>query len=657
MKLSIIHLFFYGAVAYLLNNGDNKGIKDSEKKIIKEIIESTGPSKNLIIIESNLDITCSNFTCEKYSEKGIQIKINGKNTEKHLQQISSLKNGVLDRNDIFVLKIVSFGQNEIDTLTAMKKNNAKSYVVIFAENDHCFSQLKKYIPHKNMFNVYLIKRVENSRVYLLYQLCAFCNSGKHQWEIYNEWKMSMGFRRRFQFIPSFKGKFFGANLKVGALKNPPNTFVIGSDKDGSLKYGGQLYWFLETIAMATDFKPQIIEPENRAQCLYDERNNTFTGFCQMLLNDEVDMGGFPAGLSYELNVFFDYIGVFHMARNRLISAQPKKKMETKMQFKLSVLVVILTASAVFLCVMLFIELLGGNRRIDGYFQVFFTISSILFLEAMRFKKMKGFRTIIIGAWIITCFFIVVNVIGDITSISVAGISMMKEINSIEDLKERNISWIQYPFINTEDTLWKELPEQSKFRKIMYRKEGLEYVLKNPTKYVYVFPKEAVDSIIRIHFWDGNGENPFHFSPPVRGSSPIMACNYVKKGSSYAEILYKKSLSIEAAGLYRGKFMVDTVNLLVQSNTLHKGGDVSNNKVLKRIVRVDLKSLKMVLLVWIGLVAISMFVFFLEVCSGAIFMDVSIMRGLRVFGSRFWAHIYWNCIKCSQHTQLWLRRRQ
>ena len=116
----------------------------------------------------------------------------------------------------------------------------------------------------------------------------------------------------------------------------------------------------------------------------------------------------------------------------------------------------------------------------------------------------------------------------------------------------------------DDTLWRELPDQLKFRKIMLIEEGLEYVLQNPSKYIYVAPKESSDAYIRIHFWDGKEENPFHFSPPVAGESPKLVSSYLPKGSSFSATFQKQSLVIEAFGLFRHKFMPEAVNVIGQN---------------------------------------------------------------------------------------------
>ena len=75
------------------------------------------------------------------------------------------------------------------------------------------------------------------------------------------------------------------------------------------------------------------------------------------------------------------------------------------------------------------------------------------------------------------------------------------------------------------------------------KEGLKYILENSSNYVYVFPREAIDPIIRQNFWDGKGRNPFHFSAPLLGDYPQMLTLLVRKDSRFSGAIQKRFFSL------------------------------------------------------------------------------------------------------------------
>ena len=76
-----------------------------------------------------------------------------------------------------------------------------------------------------------------------------------------------------------------------------------------------------------------------------------------------------------------------------------------------------------------------------------------------------------------------------------------------------------------------------------------------------FPKDGTESLIRYYFCDGKGENPFHFPPPISRDTPIMLTVLVRKDSPFTKEITKKILLIDAAGIYKHKYILHTVDLM------------------------------------------------------------------------------------------------
>ena len=140
---------------------------------------------------------------------------------------------------------------------------------------------------------------------------------------------------------------------------------------------------------------------------------------------------------------------------------------------------------------------------------------------------------------------------------------------VEDMKERNISWIIPPTYDLDEFLTKQLPVQAKYKKYMSATKGLKYLIQNPLKYVYLYPKEGADPIIRLYLWNGKGTNPLHFSPPLVGDVPWMFTILQRRDSPYKGSLTMGILRMDAAGLFMGKFMPDSLNIIASSSKLDK----------------------------------------------------------------------------------------
>ena len=179
----------------------------------------------------------------------------------------------------------------------------------------------------------------------------------------------------------------------------------------------------------------------------------------------------------------------------------------------------------------------------------------------------------------TSFFVISNILGEITSTSVSKEPLQDYVNTLKDLEERNISWVYYGPYKLHVDVETLLPNQKSYSLDMSVQNGLKYVLENPSKYVYLAPKLVVDPIIRIYFWNGIEENPFHFSPPIRAGVPFYITHFLRRGSPYTETMTRRTLQMEAAGLIKGKFMPDAINIIAQSTRVNKSFDESQVKVV------------------------------------------------------------------------------
>ena len=94
------------------------------------------------------------------------------------------------------------------------------------------------------------------------------------------------------------------------------------------------------------------------------------------------------------------------------------------------------------------------------------------------------------------------------------------------------------------------------------KEGLQYVLDHPLKYIYFYAKAGIEPYIRLYYWNGKGNSPFHISAPVQGAYPYLITIIQRKDSPYRDKITQKTLEIDAAGLTH-KFNADMDDLLAK----------------------------------------------------------------------------------------------
>ena len=141
--------------------------------------------------------------------------------------------------------------------------------------------------------------------------------------------------------------------------------------------------------------------------------------------------------------------------------------------KPSILLLILLASI--LVTILLINKLSFNSYSDNVTDVIFQIASIVALEGLNCRNLSFYKQIVLGTWMISCFFLVYVVFGEMVSITAVPTMGDELINSVEDLKSRDSSWITSPYYTLDLSLVRQLPIQQKRRKLMGIAEGLQYV--------------------------------------------------------------------------------------------------------------------------------------------------------------------------------------
>ena len=95
------------------------------------------------------------------------------------------------------------------------------------------------------------------------------------------------------------------------------------------------------------------------------------------------------------------------------------------------------------------------------------------------------------------------------------------------------------------------------------------MLQNRSKYVNLYAKEGGEPLIRLFLWSGKGTNPIHYSPPLIGDVPWMITILQRKDSPYKDSLTLEMLRIDAAGLFRFKYMADSLNIIASNSKLDK----------------------------------------------------------------------------------------
>ena len=326
-----------------------------------------------------------------------------------------VENAGNNAHNVFILKLNSSSPDAFNILDEIRQYNKKSFLLVFIDNENVFLQLKNRILAPYIFNIYLVNQSFKSKVYFIYEVCAYCEGGKHQLRVSNTWKNSRGFNTSFKFTSSFKGQFFNAELKVALRMIPPNTFLDGVSSEGDPLYGGWDYWFIEAMAKSLKFKIEIAEPKHGTSCYYQKETRSVTGLCGMLYRKEVDYVAFPTIASYSQNYFFDPTSVLHIVHNRIISANPEANVKIAYSFNGSMLIIILLLSILFSFLLFLVERFQGSKNINRSIRGSLYIFGIFCREPIRFRNLRLRNQIVMGLWLVCCFTLISNYFGDVTS--------------------------------------------------------------------------------------------------------------------------------------------------------------------------------------------------------------------------------------------------
>ena len=353
----------------------------------------------------------------------------------------------------------------------------------------------------------------------------------------------------------------------------------------------------------------------------------------MLYRKKNGLAGFGLDIYYQNYQYLDPTGVYNVVHKQLISVRPVVKKERTFEINKTFIIVMLAFCIAFACLSVIAERVYGTNTINRFVGEVFKIISILFFESVRCTNLRLINTIILGLWIVYCFSTIFNFFGEMTSTAIVDKHKTTYINTLENMKERNISWISLPSINMDYVLNRKLPEQAKYKKTMPLKEGLEFMMQNPFSHVFVLPKVAVNPLIRLLFWDGKGKNPFYFSPPILGDRQISLTVLVGKDSPYSRDMTKKILQIDASGVYKHKYIPDTNDLMGKIGK-PKNRRPDEDDVIK-YEKVSLRSLSLYLYVWLSMLSLAILVFIVELVSLPVMRFIKRIRNRR---GRVWSGV-------------------
>lgn len=555
------------------------------------------PNKNYIYVDIKVRVSCVVMPCEKYTTSDLDnvLKLRGQqrilskgilSDQWHNDEVlanNQILNGGSSHRDVVIFSLSTNGTQDIQILELIRKYNRKCYIVIISPNNEIFNMFRKHILSKSLLNIYIVKPVGVGTVYLLYNVCAYCISGKHDVVYANTWVYQKGFKTPLLFTNSFKGKFNGATLKIGLQKNfPPTVFMVGVSDTGKPIYAGSEYWVLEFLSKYLHFEPELTENKDGTAC--NTNNSIFTGFCQLLMQDKVDMAGFPVAITWTNSQYFDFTAVIYQAYQVLISAKPPMKAQWNAVFKAlnpDVLIAILI-SAICVTVVYWILLKYLTDEEPSIVNVIFVIVSILSNESTRINVSMVTGQIVIIVWCFACFFVISGIFGEITSVTAKPGLSRKPIDSTDDLIDNQMSWVTSPKFILDSELQRALAGTglgSKSKKMVVT-EGLKYILQHPLQYAYYYPIVGILPTIRVYFWNGQGQSPFHLSPGV--GPPFYLTIFLPKGATYRDDISKGMLQIDAAGLIVHKFIPDATETLAKFSPLK----LTHTAVKQRFFTID-----------------------------------------------------------------------
>ena len=599
-----------------------------ESILVKDLMDGS-QRKNFILINTGLETECQDVTCEKYSMRNLEAHLENRGSkiraqywmdtdEDYVFNFKRNQNAGSSRNDVIILKFTAFSEIEINALRSVRTYDMKSYIVIIITDATIFSDLEHYLLKNFMFNVFILKATRKHDVYIMYEICAYCNDGKNEIRVYNSWKSSRGFVRALKYENSFKGQFFGATVYLGTFPVTPNIFMIGVTKSGEPVYEGMDVRYLKVIAKAMNFKLGIKTPPDGEACNPNYTTKDYDGFCKMLLNNEVQMAGFPNGYTFDVNHFTDPSSVYLIVNTVIISVAPamKKEWSSMLNSLQPSVLVCLLLPILFLALIIWVtEKVSLNLKTSKKNQIPRTYThsvlqfiAILFQEGIEFSNVQLCKQIIFGTWMICCFFFMSLILGQLTSVCITAKPENKVVNTPEDMQENSLSWITIPSYDIDRILKEKLPDLTPKHKKMQIKEGLQYILDHPKEYVYFFPRVVVEAMSRLYFWNGLSRNPFHYSPAVIGRPPHILTSQQRKDAPFTEDLTRRMLEMAAADVYGTKIGYDVQQVI---NRFANAGDLPGFEE-KRVIAMTMETLMGVIIMLSFTLLPAVLIFLLEI---------------------------------------------
>ena len=345
-------------------------------------------------------------------------------------------------------------------------------------------------------------------------------------------------------------------------------------------YAGTEYLLVETIAKSLNFHPVFIEPsDNRACFKYTQvMAPTIVGYCKMLKEKIVALAGFPDYESINSLEHFHTSPSYYSMKQILVSAHQqviKQGLAPSEAISMSLLIPLLVSILAVAISLSIIQRFMPDGRGDTFSGILFNVISLVCLEAIQTGPLNDPNKIILGVWMVCSFIVISLIFGEITSMTAAPKIEGMVINSFDDMKLYDVSWIVWPLQKYDDAVKILLPKLAKRRKEMFFRDGLQFVLDNPTEYVFITPKEPIEPLIQMYFWAGKGQSPFHFSPPLDGFGFPQANMVIlqRKDSPYRHAIDKAVSQVIASGIFRFKFASETLKILPK----FKGNENSNSK--------------------------------------------------------------------------------
>ena len=548
-----------------------------EEHVISDLM--TGPTHNFynhLLVNVGLNLKCQSSACEKYSATGETLRelLNkrGENLDVttglthnrvKLPVVTQLrnKNAGSSTRDVVITKLSQLTSVDQETLDIINAYDRKAYIVIVTADDNVYHDTESYILSKQMFNVYILRRGREEEMYIMYEVCAYCNAGVTQLRVYNSWRFQKGFTNQLRYEPSFKGQFFGATVKVGLTFTLMGYQIIQS-ANHKVTYRGSEYMLLDTISKPLNFQILAKQPKDGKACM-DYEALKLVGFCAMLNNKEVDLAGFVYTINSESTLFFDPTAVYSILGRNIISANvPLKVTWSSIASSLdpAILIALLISYLLFVHAYWILGKYWYGHMNENYLEINFIFFSALWLEAVSLRRPGGLQMVTAGMWMLLCLFVTSLVFGEITSITASVAAAIKPVNSPEDMVKNELSWVSQSNYDEDYYLFNDerMNNLKKKRKLMSPTEALQYILDNPNEYVYYGNFATLEPVVRYYFLPNKTRNPFHVSPSL--DVPYLITILVHKDAPFTEAITKKLLDVEASGLYRQKYVPDVYDM-------------------------------------------------------------------------------------------------